>query len=170
MNGAARFWAKVDRRGPDECWPWMAATTGKGYGLIWWDGHLVVAHRVGFILTRGPVPDGLDLDHLCHNADPACSGGPTCAHRRCCNPYHVEPATRADNLSRGAGHGTETHCRHGHPYSGDNLYLYANGHRACRTCNRAKAARRRAAKAPRVAGPIWECTADGEPVKAEAVA
>jgi hypothetical protein len=49
----------------------------------------------------GPIPEGMDIDHRCHNADPACSRGPTCVHRLCVNPDHLEPTTRSLNLRRG---------------------------------------------------------------------
>ena len=64
---AERFWPKVDRRGPDECWPWLAATT-YGYGVIGdEDARMMKAHRVAWSLIIGPIPDGLVLDHLCRN-------------------------------------------------------------------------------------------------------
>ena len=71
-----RFWAKVDRRGDGECWPWTARTGGPGYGYI--DDR--PAHRVAYELTIGPIPLGLVIDHLCRN-------------RICVNPQHLEVVT-----------------------------------------------------------------------------
>lgn len=81
-----RLWSKVNKT--DTCWLWTAATE-KGYGLYRHDGRLSKAHRVVYELLVGPVPTGLDLDHLCRV-------------RNCVNPAHLEPVTRAVNLRRGA--------------------------------------------------------------------
>jgi hypothetical protein len=90
-----RFWPKVLVRTPEECWPWLGALYSNGYGHISAGGHSgpgLLAHRVAYELVLGPVPDGLDLDHLCR-----------C--RRCVNPVHLEPVTRSVNLKRGIGQG-----------------------------------------------------------------
>lgn len=127
---AERFWPKVDKRGPDECWPWLAALHEYGYGMISVGGKkggMRRAHRIAYELEVGPIPEGLDLDHLCRN-------------RRCVNPAHLEPVTRRENLVRGEGfvgvHARKTHCPQGHPYDGENLYVNDRGHRQCRTCQR----------------------------------
>lgn len=70
------------------CWIWTGATS-VGYGRIRVDGRLDMAHRVSYQLFVGQIPEGLDLDHLCMN-------------RRCCNPSHLEPVTRAENMRRAA--------------------------------------------------------------------
>jgi hypothetical protein len=97
-----RFWEKVDRRSDDECWPWMAALGGDGYGLLGrGGGKSVLAHRFSYEFLVGAVPEGLQLDHLCHTADSSCAGGRSCTHRRCVNPAHLEPVTSAVNKARG---------------------------------------------------------------------
>lgn len=85
-----RFWAKVDKSGGvDACWPWIAHLAWNGYGEFRVSQHcLVKAHRYAYILLVGPVPAGLDLDHLCRN-------------RACCNPGHLEPVSRRVNARRG---------------------------------------------------------------------
>jgi len=122
-----RFWAKVDRRGPDDCWEWRAYRRPNGYGQF--DTLKVLgtnlAHRAAYLLLVGPIPAGLTLDHLCRN-------------RGCVNPSHLEPVTAGENVLRGIGptaaNARRTHCIHGHPFSGGNLYMHPSGQRMCRTC------------------------------------
>lgn len=70
-----RYWAKIDRRGPDECWPWTGGLGGSPYGLFW-DGsyyegtnhpRMVTATRVGYKLRVGPIPSGFLVCHTCDN-------------------------------------------------------------------------------------------------------
>lgn len=139
-------WRLVDRRGNDECWPWLGYVSDHGYGK--WSpvvGRCVRAHRFIYEMLVGPIPHGHDLDHICHA--PPCEGGRTCQHRRCVNPSHLTPATRAQNLYRVAWpNASKTHCPSGHLYSGANLYINSKGRRECRVCRRA-AVRRCKAKA-----------------------
>jgi hypothetical protein len=80
-----RFWTKVARGEPDECWPWTAARIGGRYGVIGSnaDGNFL-AHRIAWELTNGPVPAGLCVLHRCDNPP-------------CCNPAHLWLGTYADN-------------------------------------------------------------------------
>lgn len=133
-NLLERFWTKVDVRGPDECWPWLAGKT-QGYGRFH-TRHgvsLIPAHVFSWELcNKVRVPDGLEIDHLCRN-------------HSCVNPRHLEPVTTQVNLSRGNGvcavNSRKTHCIHGHPLSGDNLYIPKRGDRLCRLCRRIQANR-----------------------------
>jgi len=128
-----RFWSKVDRGAPDECWPWLGYVEF-GYGRFWLsDGH-VQAHRVAYVLTHGPIPAGLQVDHVLARG---------CVRKDCVNPHHLEAVTPQENTLRFPGHGRigaakreRTHCPQGHPYSGDNLYVFPSGGRACRACMR----------------------------------
>lgn len=103
-----RLWAKIEVRGPDECWPWTGSVNGDpvygGYGQIREaerGSRTLRVHRVVYELTYGQVPEGRVVDHTCHNGS-GCEGrGPTCLHRRCCNPAHLEAVTHAENMSRG---------------------------------------------------------------------
>lgn len=104
---AARITAKVDRSaGPEACWPFTGATQ-HGYGVISDGSAQRKAHRVAYVVFTGePIPEGLTLDHECHNAayrQGLCSGGDDCPHRRCCNPSHLVPRSMGDNTARGGG-------------------------------------------------------------------
>lgn len=140
-----RFWAKVDRRGDDECWPWKAGTFGSGYGHFSYErfGGGSTAHRFAYELLVGPIPDGLELDHLCHTqavVEGACGGGDECPHRRCVNPAHLEPVDRHTNVARG-NHQTavnmrKTECLRGHDLTDPaNLKPTKSGARQCRECS-----------------------------------
>lgn len=123
----SRFWAKVRKDPSTGCWEWTAATSD-GYGhFAVKKGDIRAAHRVAWEMLRGPVPDGLHIDHLCRN-------------RACVNPDHMEPVSCRTNILRGIGpsarHAIKTHCPQGHEYSPDNTYHY-RGQRHCRACRRA---------------------------------
>ncbi len=145
------FMELFDASDPDACWLWMGNLSRYGYGRGVLDGRQVIAHRAVYVALVGPIPTGLDLDHLCHNADPECVGGVTCLHRRCVNPKHLEPATRRMNVLRGktppAANLAKTQCINGHPFDDANTHLTPLGHRSCRACvrERKRAARSRQA-------------------------
>ena len=120
------FWSKVDRSDPDGCWEWQQSTASHGYGQTW-DGITVrLAHRAAWELTRGRIPDGMTIDHLCRN-------------RRCCNPAHLRLLTNVENAALN-GNAVKTHCKRGHPYDEENTYTDRRGHRSCRACRRESAA------------------------------
>lgn len=81
------------------CWIWQK-NVRLGYGRAWRDGRLVSAHRWFWEQRNGSIPEGLDLDHTCHNGS-GCPGGHSCPHRRCVNPDHLEVVSRAINVRRG---------------------------------------------------------------------
>lgn len=85
----ARFSKKFDGSNPGSCWVWTAAKAHHGYGKFKIGDKLWAAHRVAYWLRRGPIPDGLTLDHLCRNPS-------------CVNPEHLEPVSATENKRRGA--------------------------------------------------------------------
>jgi hypothetical protein len=146
---AERFWKKVEIGTREECWPWKASKKVNGYGRFGLHGRDNLAHRVAYELAVGPIPQGLTIDHICHNHDHACAGGLSCPHRACVNPAHLEAVTQLQNVRRGRRTG-QTHCIHGHPYDKANtIHRPQGGWRQCRMCreigNRAKSQARKLA-------------------------
>lgn len=94
-----RFWAKVDRSG--NCWLWTGGRTSYGYGKLSTADGIRFAHRIVYEWAYGPIPTGLCIDHLCHNADMSCPGALQCRHRLCVNPTHMEAVEPGINVSRG---------------------------------------------------------------------
>lgn len=137
-----RFWAKVEIT--DGCWLWTARLTSSGYGQIseplgGGRVRMHMAHKWLFEQSVGPVPRGMTLDHLCHNADPTCNAGSACQHRRCVRPDHLAIKSSRDNTFAGrtpaAINAAKDVCWRGHSLSGDNLYITKNkGGRQCRAC------------------------------------
>lgn len=128
-----RLWAKVNKNGPvpdyaphlGPCWLWTAHRSSHGYGRVGVDGKGRQAHRVVYELLVGPIPDGMQLDHLCRV-------------RHCVNPAHVEPVTPRENYRRGFSafgvNARKTECPQGHPYDEANTYFTPGGGRKCRAC------------------------------------
>lgn len=122
-----RVFDKIQTDTSTGCWMWTASVSGGGgYGQVWVGANgpgspMRAAHIVVWELLVGPVPDGLQLDHLCRV-------------RRCCNPSHLEPVTQAENIRRGvsppAVNARKSVCPKGHPLS------QRSGGRYCATCNR----------------------------------
>ena len=107
-----------------ECWLWDGKTDKDGYARTS-EARFGTRRvcRVSYDLFVGPIPAGLEIDHLCRE-------------RRCVNPEHLEAVPHAENARRAAA--AITHCPKGHEYAGENLLRYGAS-RKCRTCNRANA-------------------------------
>lgn len=145
-HGPEILWSKVDKAGPfpadrpdlGPCWLWTGYIMPNGYGSQTVLGRSVYAHRYAYELAVGPIPKGLEIDHLCRV-------------RRCVNPAHLEPVTRQVNTLRGtssaAYYALRTSCELGHPFNEANTRVDAENKRHCRTCVREYARQRRAAVA-----------------------
>jgi hypothetical protein len=102
------FWKNIDRRGPNECWPWKAGLMSTGYGrvAVHREGgrySYVRAHRIAWALVNGPIPTGMFICHHCDN-------------RPCCNPAHLFPGTHADNLADAVLKGRQKAAARMRPY------------------------------------------------------
>lgn len=119
------------------CWLWTGELQD-GYGYV--KAHKTprtTAHRYVYEYLVGPVPEGLQLDHLCRI-------------RNCVNPDHLEPVTIAENVRRGqsfsARNKRKTHCNQGHEFTDANTIKVPNG-RACKQCRELKIRKWRREKA-----------------------
>lgn len=95
-----RYRAKVDVRGPDECWLWTASCYRNGYGQfgISKEQRSVLAHRFGYSALKGPIPPGQNVLHTCDN--PPCQ-----------NPAHWYLGSQKNNADD-----RETRNRGNHPH------------------------------------------------------
>lgn len=129
-----RFWSKVEKT-EDGCWLWIGNIVRAGYGRFFADGKEEYAHIWAYKHFVGPIPDGLELDHVWNNG---------CRHRHCVNfEDHLEPVTHKENNRRGKER--ITHCPQGHAYDEANTVM-DGGSRRCLTCRRAQDRARRPAK------------------------
>lgn len=157
-----RFWDLVDVRGPDECWPWTASTSGvSGYGKFSLNGESVGAHKFAFICTYGPLPASKPIvDHLCHHHT-GCERR-NCAHILCCNPRHLGARTQSDNINSSDTHlaainARKTHCPQGHSYA-EHGFRNNRGQRQCRICVNARRAAKYVPKSDRRRTSQWAVT------------
>lgn len=133
--------------GESGCWIWNGRVNDKGYAALRVAGKFWAAHRWYYTQAKGPIPEGLEIDHLCRNPS-------------CVNPEHLEPVTQLENLARSRNPASialrfDT-CIHGHPLTEDNVYRQPKwpNKRRCRTCIRAARSRARARKSRRPPGSL----------------
>jgi hypothetical protein len=114
----------------NDCLEWPGSRNERGYGRVHVGDRLQYVHRVEWAKHYGPIPEGMKVCHRCDNPP-------------CYRIEHLFLGTQADNLADmhakgrhpGNGFAAKTHCMHGHPLSGKNLYLRPSGGRLCRQCN-----------------------------------
>lgn len=135
-----RFWAKVDKHGPDwngsPCWVWTAGRVRGGYGKFTYLSRTVLAHCVSYTIHGNVIPDGYHVHHKCYNT-------------ACVNPAHLQAIPPRNNILDNDSSGLakqnleKTHCPHGHEYTPDNTGIYRHPikgtvHRHCKACKQAK--------------------------------
>lgn len=127
-----RFWSKVDRRGPSECWLWLPPAQRDGYGqFVPTPKKPQRAHRYSYELHFGPIPPRMWVLHRCDTP-------------LCVNPAHLFTGSPSDNardmVAKGRHRNQRSHCKRGHEFVAENTILLKNGTRRCRACDRMRAA------------------------------
>lgn len=123
-----------------KCIMWEKSLGSTGYGQTFFQGKVTKAHRAAWIKANGPIPDGMFIDHMCHNEAAKaglCKGGLTCKHRACVNVEHLRLTNNIENMMAGI-HNRDVRgvCRQGHPTTPENTMTRKDGRRECAECNR----------------------------------
>lgn len=109
------------------CWEWAGYVGKHGYGQVTIKGKSFKAHRLSYLLHKGELTSGLEIDHLCRN-------------RKCINPQHLEEVTKKENQRRGLSvsgkNFRKKECANGHLFSEMNTYIRPDGGRSCKICRR----------------------------------
>lgn len=125
-----KFWSKVDKRGPDECWPWTGAKSPRGYGRFSVNSKYRVATQISWEIENGaPFPIERMACHSCDNPP-------------CVNPKHLWPGTNKENMQDASKKGRllfRTHCPRGHELNDSTVWVRidrGHRHRICKECSR----------------------------------
>ena len=126
-HGKAFILSRIETIPESGCWVWSGRLTTPGYATYYLEGQYMNIHRYAYELWKGPIPEGLTIDHLCRV--------------RCCvNPDHLEAVSHRENLLRGespsARNHQKTHCFRGHLFDDVNTRFNKRGSRDCRQCDR----------------------------------
>ena len=131
-----RFNRKINKVCASGCWEWMGALDTQGYGNFGVSASISTkAHIFSYKTNVGPIPSGLEIDHLCKN-------------RKCVNPEHLEVVTHMTNMLRGNTYVGITHCKKGHDLGTAKVHVVEGRWigRACRVCHANSERNRRAAQ------------------------
>lgn len=128
-----RFWTRIDPCRTDGCMIWTGGLDSHGYGQFWDGTHNVRVHRWAYEHFVGPIPLGLQIDHVRKRG---------CESRACTEPTHLEPITGRENTLRGsttpAKNAIKTHCIRNHEFTTKNTYITSKGWRMCLACSRVR--------------------------------
>ena len=135
-----KFWTKVDKKGDNECWEWVAAKNSKGYGQFGISGVSKSTHRISYVIHNGDIPDGLFVCHTCNNPP-------------CVNPKHLYAGSNKENMQQASNEKRlapqqKTHCKSGHEFTPENTAFYKQKKRGntltrvCKTCKKINDKRR----------------------------
>lgn len=115
---------------PNGCVEYTGTRNSQGYGQLYHGGRTRPTHRLMYEAVKGHIPKGMMVLH-------------SCDHPPCMNAGHLSAGTATDNIRQAVARGRhswaeKTHCKHGHEFAGDNLYICKEGRRHCKTCTRIK--------------------------------
>jgi Pyruvate/2-oxoacid:ferredoxin oxidoreductase delta subunit len=111
------------------CWFWLGNHSPAGYAMFTAKkGRISGAHRYSYEIHKGPIPVGLEVDHICNM-------------KGCVNPDHLQALTSRQNQMRTnspiAQNSRKTHCHKGHEFTPENTVKHSGGGRECRECRKA---------------------------------
>lgn len=147
-----KLWRIVDKLPDGGCWLVRGNRSGK-YAQMVINGKREYLHRFVYELLVGPIPEGHDIGHRCHDEAAALGlcdlSGYDCPHHACVNPDHLEPQTRSGNLRASANtvagiNAAKTHCKRRHGFTPESTRIRENGWRSCKICDRMTKEERRA--------------------------
>lgn len=141
-----RLYADVNTLDTESCWLWNKSIVKDGYGkmrrIVNGKQHAIFVHRLSWVSQYGEIPDGMVVDHTCHDPE-TCSGGTACQHRRCINPSHLALTTMKENIAKGASFRANVGlCKNNlHEWTKENTKTWKSGKTVCISCVRAQAKR-----------------------------